>query len=802
MKYGYFNDQTKEYIITNPKTPVKWINYIGGLSFGGLIDQTGGSLICKGDPAVNRIIKYIPQLPASSFNGETAYIRLHTKKGYRLISPFYTPTLSHYQDYECRVGMGYSIYRSIIDKIETKIRVFVPQDSQRVIRDVTITNHTKESLDLDYIPLVEYSHFEALKQFNNADWVPQTMMSNVYRHGDKTILMQYAFMKQNSGINYLTSNAYVSSFETDKNLFLGDNGFGTFLNPLSLQKEELSNTIVKRGDNIGALLHPIKDLKPGQSRRIITQLGQCASLEKDLEEITYYYEPSNVDKAFLQVKDKWDHILSHMIVDTPNKEMNSMLNVFNPRQCNTTLNWSRYLSLYQLGLGARGIGFRDSSQDVMGVIGQSPKEAKALLIKLLSMQKRDGSAMHQFNPVTMIGNEGDSREEESRDHFYGDDHLWIILAVTAYLKETGDMDFLDSVIAFYDKNKQDYPIEEASVLDHLKRALHFTKNHTGYYGLPLLGFADWNDTVNLPKGAESMFIANLYGTALQEMISLCETLKNDDLKDQYTTDYIAMKQIVNTVGWDKDWYIRYFDENHKPLGSYKNDFGKIYVNAQSWSVISGFATKEKTKKALDSVYKYLNTEKGIKLSYPSYDTYDPSIGGITTYPKGAKENGGIFLHSNPWAMIAETINGNGNRAFQYYNQINPATKNDSIDEFECEPYVYPQNILGDEHPQFGLARNSWLSGTASWMYQAATQYILGIKPTYDGLSINPCIPSDWDGFTVTRQFQGATYHIKIDNTKHVQKGVTSIVLDGITLESNTIPSFKDGKDHCVKVVLG
>jgi cellobiose phosphorylase len=402
----------------------------------------------------------------------------------------------------------------------------------------------------------------------------------------------------------------------------------------------------------------------------------------------------------------------------------------------------------------------------------------------------------------MIANEGDSREVEDAPKYYSDDHLWIVLAVTAYLKETGDLAFLDEVIPYYERDQEGHPLESGTVLDHMRRAIEFTQNNVGAHGLPLLGFADWNDTVNLRAGAESLFAANLYGTVLLEMIKLARHLGDAEAVAQYITYYKTMKQRVNEYAWDGEWYVRYFDADGSPLGSHLNTKGQIYTNGQSWPVISGFAPPDRAKAALDAVYRRLNTRNGIKLSTPGYDGFDPAKGGITTYPPGAKENGGIFLHANPWVIIAETIVGNGDRAFEYYSQINPVAKNDAMEQFECEPYVYPQNILGDEHPQFGLARNSWLSGTASWAYQAGTQYILGVRPTYAGLQINPCIPRKWHGFKVTRQFRKAVYQIEVENPDRVCKGVKSVKVDGRNIPDQVVPVLGDGKVHRVEVMMG
>jgi cellobiose phosphorylase len=802
-KYGYFDGQNREYVITNPKTPVKWINYVGTLAFGGIIDHTGGSLICRGDPALNRIVKYIPQLPSSSFKGETLYLRFKQNDGYCVFSPYFVPTLDVYDLYECHVGLGYTRIVSEFYGIHTEVTVFCPTGESVLIRDIRVTNVSEGPVELDAIPVVEYTHFDALKQFTNADWVPQTMQSRVCAEADGLkVLLQYPFMSKDRQVNYFASNWPASSFESDRARFLGDHEYGTWASPLSLQEAELSSYEALRGDNIGALLHHLGPLDPGQTVRLITLLGQEKSLEGAMPLIQWYRNADNVDEAFRQMAAFWDDYLSRIQVETPNPSMNHLVNVHNPRQCHTTFNWSRYLSLYQLGLGARGMGFRDSSQDVMGVLVSMPEAGKALIEKLLHVQRRDGSAYHQFNPLTMEANEGDSREALDAFKYYSDDHLWVILAVSAYLKETGELSFLEQKIPYYEKDEEGRPVESKSVLDHLQRGIAFTRNNVGAHGLPLLGFADWNDATNLKKGAESLFVANLYGKALLEMIDLARFLGDRDLVEKFMAYHQEMEERVNASAWDGAWYVRYFNADGSPIGSSVNEYGQIYANAQSWPVISRFAPPERAQSALDALYERLNTPKGIRLSMPGYNGYDPDKGGVTTYPPSTKENGGIFLHTNPWVMIAETLVGNGNRAFEYYDQINPAAKNEAVDEFESEPYVYPQNILADEHPQFGLARNSWLTGTASWCYQAATQYILGIRPTYDGLLIDPCIPDTWEGFRASRVFRGTTYEIEVKNPDHVCKGVRSVRVDGDEVEGQVLPTLSDGGAHKVEVVMG
>ena len=802
MEYGYFDDANREYVITDPRTPAKWINYVGTLAFGGLIDHTGGACICAQDPALNRIVKYIPQMPDSDFKGETLYIRMRQADGsFKVFSPFFVPTLDALDSYECRVGLSYQRITSVYMGIETEVTIFVPPGAKAVVRDIRVTNKSEEVLDIDIIPVVEFSHFDALKQIVNADWVPQTMQVDAEQEADGlVVLKQSAFMKHELERNFFTSNHTVDSYQSDRERFLGSNGYGTWKAPQELQNEHLSNAEARRGNVIAALLHRCETLQPGQTSRIITLLGQDKA-DRIKETVERYRDPAQVDAAFAALRSYWDDYLSKMQCDTPDPAFDSMVNVHNPRQCQTTLNWSRGLSLYQLGYGARGIGFRDSSQDIMGVCASAPEEAKALLRKLMSVQKPDGSAMHQFFPLTMEANEGDSREEGDK-HTYCDDHLWGVLSVCAYLKETGDYAFLDEGITFYDKQLPLEARECASVLEHLLRALAFTKANVGRHGLPLLGFADWNDTVNLPGDAESLFNANLYGVALRELIALLRHLGREGEADAYQADWEVMRERVNEHAWDGEWYVRYFEENGEAIGSKKNEEGKIFTNGQSWPVISGFATEERAKSALDAVNRHLNTSNGIKLSGPGYTRFDPEKGGVTTYPPGAKENGGIFLHSNPWIMIAETLLGNGDRAFQYYNQINPAAKNDCIDTYEIEPYCYAQNILGDEHPQFGLGRNSWLSGTASWTYQAATQYILGVRPSHEGLIVDPCIPGNWSHFSVVREFRGATYRIQVQNPEKVSKGILQLKVDGMTIDGNCIPFFPAGQTVSVEVTMG
>lgn len=783
MEYGYFDDRQREYVITNPKTPVKWINYIGDLSFGGILDHTGGVLLCKGDPALNRITKYITQLPESSFNGSTMYIRYREHGEYQVRSPLFTPGLDALNKFECRVGQQYSRFISEVGPLRFEMKVWVPKGSGREIRQVRITNLTTQAIEFDAIPVVEYSHFDALKQLTNADWVPQTMQSRAKKlSGGQIALFQSAFMLKGEQENFFSASIPASSFETDRQLFLGDHGYGSWAAPRSLYQDQLSNTQAQRGHNIGALLLPLGSIEPGQSVEFSMQTGQTTSPSQEIERIEQFFDAELLAATFSEHTAWWQNYLSGYQVTTPDEDFNRLVNVYNPLQVFVTYNWSRYLSLYQLGYGARGMGCRDSAQDVMGAVLLMGKSAKERLRQLLSIQKVSGSAMHQYNPLSMIASLGDSAEKEDRPQYYSDDHLWIVLACCAYLRETGDLELINETIPFYDKDRNEQPLETASVLEHLERAIDFTWGNRGDKGFPLLGFADWNDTVNLPTGAQSLFTAHLFGIACRELAELADHLQNSSIARKARGYYGEMKQKFQETAWDGNWYHRYYKEDGQALGSAKNAVSKIYLNAQTWAVLSGFAREDHIDIAFAHIEKHLATPHGVKLSWPGYEGYDPQVGGVSTYPPGAKENGGIFLHTNPWLIIAETMRGNGDRAYDYLKRILPMAKNQHIDEYECEPYCFPQNILGDEHPQFGLGRNSWLSGVASWAYQATTQYMLGVRSEYEGLRIQPCLPSHWDRVTIEKQIRGTRFTIQIS-----RGSAGEMLVNGQPTAGNLIP---------------
>ncbi|MFP4662367.1 MAG: GH36-type glycosyl hydrolase domain-containing protein [Halanaerobiales bacterium] len=746
MNYGYFSKESREYIINNPYTPTPWINYLGGGGYGGIVSHTGGGYSFDGDPRYKRVLRYRYNSVPEDQPGRYIYIRDNSDGEYW--SATWQPIQSDYDDYKCKHGLGYTTIEQEKKGIRSKITYFVPEGKSMEIWKLQVKNSSDIRKELGLFSYAEFSFFDAVTDQQNVDWAQQIQQGDF----EDNIIFWNAFMKTWEYI-FMTSNLPVDSFETSREKFIGK--YHDLSNPLAVEEGVCASYEANRGNGVGVLNHNIT-LEPGEEKEIIYILGTTSDKEELKESIKEYLDPAKVQAEFENLQQHWSNFLETCQVETPDQEMNLMLNTWNPYQCRTTFNWSRFISLYQLGIN-RGMGFRDSAQDVLGVIHAIPEESRELIVKLLKCQHREGNAYHLFYPLTAEGTTGEAGEDGGVD-WYSDDHLWIILSTAAYLKETGDFDFLDKIVPYSKRTD-----EEGTVLEHLCRAVEFTETHKGEHGFPLAGFADWNDTVNLDRGkgtAESVWTGMLYCYALKELLAILEHIGEEGKQAKYQKYYQYQVDAINKEGWDGSWYLRAFDDDGNPLGSKDCEEGQIFLNAQSWAIMSGIADEENQEELLTNVNKYLNTEHGVVLLYPAYKGYDETKGGITTYPPGAKENGGIFLHTNPWIMIAETMAGNGDKAYQYYRQVLPPTRNDIADQYEVEPYVYCQNILGKEHPEFGLGRNSWLTGTAAWMYRASLYYILGVRPDFDGIIIEPVVPSDWEHFKVQRKFRGKKLNIE------------------------------------------
>ena len=790
MKYGRFDEKNHEYIIEKPDTPTPWINYIGSGNYGGIVSNTGGGYSFDRDPRHKRILRYRYNAVPSDQPGRYVYIRDEKSKKYW--SATWSPTYTKLEKYECRHGMGYTTIKATYQNIKSRITYFVPGDEALELWVLKVKNTDKKTRKLKLFSYAEFSFYDTLKDQTNVDWCQQINQATFV---DDTIFWT-AHMKT-LGYTFFTTNAKIHSFETDRDKYVGR--YRSLANPICVEEGKCLNYLALRGNGVGGLCIELT-LKPQEEKEIIFILGTVQNPKEALPLIKKYRNSKSVAESFENLKDYWKNYTSNFQAKTPDPQANAMINLWNQYQCKSTFNWSRFVSLYQLGCN-RGMGFRDTSQDTLGVMHTIPKEAKEKIKTLLKIQYLEGCAAHQYYPLTGETSEGDASDGRPRTaKWYSDDHLWIILATCAYLKETGDLDFLNEEVP-YIKNSS-----SGMVLEHLEKAISFSVNHVGKHGLCLAGWADWDDSLNLDTGkgqAESVWTTMLLGVALKEMVELAKAINEPALEKKYSSLHKHFSDIVNgPAGWDGKWYLRAYTDEGKKVGTHENEFAKIYLLVQSWPVMAGFATEEKAKTALKSAHEILNTKYGLILIYPAYKEFDWKIGGTTTYPPGAKENGGIFLQTNPWQMIAQTIVGNGDLAYQYYKQILPSSKNGAANLYEVEPYVYCQNILGKEHPQFGLGRNSWLTGTAAWAFVAVSQYILGIKPEYNGLRIDPCIPKEWNGFEVKRIFRGVNYFITVRNPKHVSKGVKSLTINGEKIDGNLIPHPKDKKDQNIEAILG
>ncbi|MCX5750518.1 MAG: glycosyl transferase [Candidatus Saganbacteria bacterium] len=784
MKYGFFDKKNREYVITRPDTPLPWINYLGSEEYCALFSNTAGGYSFCVDPLYRRLLRYRYNNVPMDRGGRYIYIRDNKTKEYW--SPTWQPVLKdlkHFK-YECRHGTGYSVISSEYDGVQTKGTYFVPLGENCEVWMLQVKNVSKaaKKKNLTVFSFVEFCLWDALNDMTDFQYnlnIGQTEYTDgVIWHLTRYRVEKYQFA-------YLAcTNQDVTSFDSDRDSFLGP--YGSFENPKAVKDGKCSNSIACGWSPVGSHCVPIT-LNDKNEETVIFVLGYNTD-KKDVKRILKKFDSkTKVEKEIQKLKEYWEESLNKFTVETEDEEMNTMLNTWNQYQCRTTFNWSRSASYYEAGIG-RGMGFRDSNQDTLGFVHQIPQKVKERIIDIASTQFENGSANHQYQPLTKKGAGGG----------FSDDHLWLIISVAGYIKETGDFAFLSQKVPFENGKK-------APMYEHLEKAIEYTMTNLGPHGLPKMFKADWNDCLNLPgaKGqSESVMVAQQLVYVAREMEKLAVYAGKSEDAEKYAKYAQQMTKSINSVAWDGSWYLRAFTDDKEAVGSSKCKEGKIYLETQPWAVMSGSAPEDRAKKCMDSVYKHLFSKHGIMILQPSYEEYPPELGTIGFYPPGLKENGAIFCHPNPWAMVAECMLGRGDRAFEYYKAILPAARNDIAEIHRTEPYVYCQMIAGRDHAKFGEGKNSWLTGSACWNFVAASQWILGIRPDYEGLMVDPCIPKGWDGFEVKRVFRGATYYITVRNPKHVSKGIKEVTVDGKKVESNVVPVFSDGGEHFVEVLMG
>jgi cellobiose phosphorylase len=811
MKFGYFDDVNREYVITTPKTPYPWINYLGNGKFFSIISNTSGGYSFYRDARLRRITRYrYNNIPLDS-NGKYIYIN----DGGLIWSPSWKPVKTTLDSYECRHGLGYTKITGVKNQCRAEITSFVPDDVNAEIQLFSIENLSDKTKTLKIHSYVEWCLWNALDDMTNFQRNFSTGEVEIEKN---TLFHKTEFKERRNHYAFYHVNSDIKGFDTDRETFLGlYNGLES---PDAVVQHRSFNSHAHGWSPIASHFLEIT-LKPGETKKLVFVLGY-AEVDKNqkftghqtinkipAQEIIGKYDTTEkAINAINTLKDKWNKLLSNFHIVTPDEKFDRMVNTWNQYQCMITYYCSRSASYFESGIG-RGMGFRDSNQDLLGFVHLMPEMARERIIDLASTQLNDGGAYHQYQPLSKRGN------NEIGGHF-NDDPLWLIASVSAYLKETGDLGILDEIVPF-DNNE----LNKATLFEHLRRSFDHVVNNRGPHGLPLIGRADWNDCLNLncfsdnpdesyqttenrnDGKAESVFIGAMFIKYGNEFINICRLLKLEDLARKSEKYVAEMTQVMNEHGWDGNWFLRAYDYFGNKVGSNECNEGKIFIEPQGFCIMAGLGIKDgRAKLTLESVNKYLACDQGIVLLYPAFSKYLIELGEISSYPEGYKENAGVFCHNNPWVIIAETMVGNGNRAYDYYTRISPAHTEHMSEIHKTEPFVFAQMISGKEAFKPGEAKNSWLTGASAWTFCAASQYIIGIQPEFDGLRIDPCIPSDWKEISVSRRYRNSTYKIQVLNPKGVCKGIASIKMDGVQMDGNLLPVLNDNKEHDVIVTLG
>ena len=811
MKFGHFDDANKEYVITSPRTPLPWINYLGCEDFFSLKSNTCGGYSFYKDAKLLRLTRYrYNNVPLDS-NGLYYFI----KDGDTVWNPGWMPTKTELDDYKCRHGLGYSVFEGKKNGISAVLTDFVPMGTACEVNKLTLTNESDEKKDFTLFSYVEFCLWNAMDDMTNFQRNFST--GEVEIHGS-TIYHKTEYRERRNHYAIFSVNADIDGFDTDRDSFLG--AYGENRAPEVVMTGKAKNSVASGWAPVGS--HQINiSLAPGESRDLVFVLGYVENKKDEKWEglnkvnrkpaeamLAKFDTTEKADQALADLKAYWNGLLSHFTVSSSEEKLDRMVNVWHQYQCMVTFNMSRSASYFESGIG-RGMGFRDSCQDLLGFVHLIPDRARQRILDIASTQFEDGSAYHQYQPLTKKGN-------ADIGSGFNDDPLWLIAGTAAYIKETGDYSILDEITP-YDNDAS----KATDFMEHLRRSFNYTVNHLGPHGLPLIGRADWNDCLNLNcfseepgesfqtfgpsegPNAESVFIAGMFVKYGKDYAAICRHRGLEEEAKEAEKQIEKMEQTVLDAGWDGEWYLRAYDHYKHKIGSKECEEGKIFIEPQGFCVIAEIGLKDGyCLKAMESVEKHLDTKYGIVLLQPCYTKYHVELGEITSYPGGYKENAGIFCHNNPWISIAETVVGRGNRAWQVYTRTCPAYIEDISEIHRTEPYVYSQMIAGKDAPNFGEAKNSWLTGTAAWTFLDVSQYILGIRPDYDGLVVDPCIPASLNGFSAKRDFRGVTYHITVKNPNGAEKGVASMTVDGTPVEGNMIPFDGSKKEVQVEVVMG
>ena len=819
-KFGYFDDLHREYVIIDPKTPWPWINYLGNEDFFSLISHTAGGYSFYKDAKFRRITRYRYNNVPMDNGGRYFYINDNGT----VWSPGWKPCKTPLDFYECRHGMSYTRITGAKNGIEASVLFFVPLHTWGEVQKMTIRNTTGEAKRIKLFSFAEWCLWNAATDMENFQ---RNFSTGEVEVDGSVIYHKTEYKERRNHFAFYSVNTPIQGFDTDREAFIGL--YNEFRDPQNVMEGKPSNSIAHGWSPIAS--HYLElELQAGESKELIFLLGYVENKQEEKfaeategllhsgsspiinkkkaqEMMAAFDTPEKVDIAFAELKAYWDNLLDIYVVKSEEEKMDRMVNIWNQYQCMVTFNMSRSASFFESGIG-RGMGFRDSNQDLVGFVHQIPERARERIIDIASTQFPDGGCYHQYQPLTKRGN-------NDIGGGFNDDPMWLIFGTIAYIKETGDFSILDEPVPF-----DNQPGSEVSLFEHLRISFNHVVENLGPHLLPLIGRADWNDCLNLNcfswdpnesfqttenktegSKAESLMIAGLFVVCGRDYVELCLQMGLTDEANRAQNCIHQMEEAVKKHGWDGEWYLRAYDYFGRKVGSKENEEGKIFIESQGWCSMAGIGLEEgMVQKALDSVKKYLDCEHGIVLNHPAFTRYLVEYGEISSYPAGYKENAGIFCHNNPWIIIGETVLGRGDYAWDYYRKICPSYTEERSALHKVEPYVYSQMIAGKDAARPGEGKNSWLTGTAAWNYYAITQYILGIKPAYEGLEINPCIPSAWKEYQVKRRFRGATYDITVLNPHGVCKGIRSIELDGEKIAGNIV-KHQPGL-HQVIVTLG
>jgi N,N'-diacetylchitobiose phosphorylase len=796
MKYGYFDNKKREYVIEKVDLPTSWTNYLGVKDMCAVINHTAGGYIFYKSPEYHRITRFRANSIPMDRPGHYVYIRDDEKEDYFSIS--WQPVGKSLKEakYECRHGLSYTKYLCEYQDIKAEQTLFIPIDDPVELWDVKITNTGNSTRSLSVFSYCEFSYHH-IDMDNRNFQMSNYAAGSSYEDG----IIEHDLFYEEFGYQYFTSNVNPDSFDCLRDKFIGL--YRTENNPIAVERGICGGTFEKGNNHCGSL-HKKIVLKPGEEARIVFMLGE-GNRETGRKIRQKYSDLSIVDASFVQLAEFWKTKLSKLQINTPNEGMNTLINTWTLYQAEINVMFSRFASFIEVG-GRTGLGYRDTAQDAMTVPHSNPEKCRQRIVELLRALVSEGYGLHLFQPEwfepdnevkpfkspTVIPSPNKANMIHGLDDACSDDALWLVSTIVEYVKETGEFSFLDEIITYADQGS-------GSVYEHMMRILDFSAKQVGQTGICKGLRADWNDCLNL-GGGESALVSFLHYWALDNFLEVAKYLGRNEDVAKYTKIKETVKKVCDNELWDKEWFIRGITKNGKKIGTSEDKEGKIHLESNAWAVLSGVAADEKGTTAMDSIDRYLYTPYGIMLNGPSYTVPDEDIGFVTRVYPGLKENGAIFSHPNPWAWAAECILGRGDRAMKYYDALSPYNQNDLIEIREAEPYSYCQFVMGRDHTAHGRARHPFMTGTGGWAYFSATRYMLGIRPEFDYLLIDPCIPSDWKCFHADREWRGAIYHITVQNPDKVMKGVNSIKLNGTSVTRiNVQPK---GSENEIIIIMG